>query len=101
MSNDATDRRHEWLPWTLPIRDLFVDRHPHHGENIHAALDLIAGDPYGLELRRYRGHDAGGEAYVYTVPDTSVEIVFCLIDGSPGQLGLFQILDWDDFPGVE
>jgi hypothetical protein len=100
VSADATDRRHEWLPWTLPIRDLFVDRHPHHDAAVQAALDLIARDPHGLELRRYRGHDAGGEAYVYPVPDTGAEIVFCLIDGVPGQLGLFQILDWEDLSGT-
>ena len=97
MVNGTTDRRHEWFEGTLiGIRDPFLDSHPHHGEAVESALALIARDPYALALRPYHGHDAGGHAYVYEVPGTTIEIVFVLIRQAPGRVGLFQILDWED-----
>lgn len=97
MADDTTERRHEWVAGTLLfIRDPWLAAHPHHAAVVLAALDLIAEDPYGLALRPYLGHDSTGEAYVYAVPGTAVEIVFCLLRPMPGRLGLYQILDWDD-----
>jgi hypothetical protein len=97
VANGTTERRHEWLEGSVSgIRDPFLGAHPHHGEAVDTALALIARDPYALELRSYLGHDAHGEAYVYDVPGTSIEIVFVLVRQAPGKLGLFQILDWDD-----
>jgi hypothetical protein len=78
------------------MRDPFLEARPNHREAVDSALALIARDPYALELRAYLGHDAPGEAYVYGVPGTNIEIVFVLIRRAPGRLGLFQILDWDD-----
>jgi hypothetical protein len=68
----------------------------HTTARLDTALALVARDPYALVLRRYLGHDATGEAYVYAVPGTNIEIVFVLIRQAPGKLGLFQILDWED-----
>lgn len=78
------------------IRDPWVATHPHHAGAVDAALASIAADPYAVPLRSFAGHVADGEAYVYAVPGTAVEIVFCLLRPMPGWLGLYQILDWDD-----
>jgi hypothetical protein len=95
--NGTTDRRHEWFESTLlRIRDPFLETHANHREAVGTALALIARDPLAVELRAYHGHDASGEAYVYEVPGTSIQIVFVLIRNVPGKLGLFQILDWED-----
>jgi hypothetical protein len=97
VANGTTERRHAWFEGSLlGIRDPFLDAHPHHREAVDTALALIARDPYALVLRRYLGDDATGEAYVYAVPGTNIEIVFVLIRQAPGKLGLFQILDWED-----
>lgn len=97
MVDGSTDRQHEWFEGTLMgVLGPFLDVHPHHQEAVGTALALIARDPHALELRPYYGHDAKGEAYVYEVPGTSIQIVFVLIRQAPGKLGLFQILDWED-----
>jgi len=97
VADNTAERRHEWVAGTLLfMRDPWVEQHPDHADAVQAALDLIAADPYALELRPYVAHDADGEAYVYAVPGTAVEIVFCLLRPMPRRLGLYQILDWDD-----
>ena len=99
VAEKNTERRHKWVAGTLLfIRDPWFERHPHHADAVQAALDLIAADPYALELRRYLGHDAEGEAYVYAVSGTAVDVVFCLLRPMPGWLGLYSIVDWDDRP---
>lgn len=98
MVDETTDRGHSWFEGTLiGIRDPFIAAHPHHRAAVWRALELIAADPYAPELREYLGHDVrDGKAYVYSIPGSQVDVVFCLIRQVPGRLGLFQIIDWED-----
>ena len=90
------------MEWTLTnILDPWADRHPDEAQAVREALDLIAADPFALVLRPYMGHDAPGEVYVYSLPDDHVDIAFCMIEGRPGVLGLWQVIDWHDGFGPE
>lgn len=84
-----------WVPWSIQeVAEPFYKSHPKRAGSVRAALELIAADPYALQVREYMGHDEPGKLYEYAINEY-LSIVFGAI-ADKSWLILRAILDYRD-----
>jgi hypothetical protein len=83
VSNQSEDLPYRWVPWSLKeFAEPYYTTHPERAASVKAALNLIAADPYALQVREYMGHDESGRLYAYALNE-QIDIVFGVIENKP------------------